>query len=933
MKAALAGGEHALLEMAMATHAGTTTEEFDRIVADWIATAKHPKTGRLYTEMVYQPMLELLAYLRANGFKTFIVSGGGIEFMRPWAERVYGIPPEQVVGSSIKTKFELRDGKPVLVRLPEINFVDDKAGKPVGIQMHIGRRPIAAFGNSDGDLQMLQWTAAGSGSRFCLYVHHTDAEREWAYDRQSLVGRLDKGLDEARAKGWTVVDMKTRLEADLPVQLGKVTMTKASRLLPAAIAAVLWLAGGTTARAQTEDILPPPVPGVEHAVPELVKEDLEVRSRWFTMHLGLVPIFDYTWFTQDQASFDQVGVQENDFDIRSARIMARGTIFAHSKHAPRYLVAFEYRGFDSDPDQTWNFTDVSLTFPLGRIGDLTVGKTKENFVYEMVGDAANLPHVERLMSPFFVSRNIGLRWNRTAAAERMTLSLGVYNDWLTTDPTWEDSGTTVAGRVTGLAWTDTSGRRFLHLAGAFRRNGADEGTGALQGPAGVERHRQLRGHRQHPGLARDPVRPRGAVERGAGLAHRGVRRVPRGLAGDRRPAVPGLVRDRRLGADRRAPPLRQEGRLRPARDPEGPLGSGGALRAVRARGPDRQGRRRRLPEEVVRRSKLVGQPAHPHQRGLWPRDAGQGRDDRPHQPVLHALAVGVLILTGVELMKNMKAFRAVGAALVLLAALPVSAQQAPAPSAPAADSAAELAKRLANPIANLISVPFQSNWDLGIGANNGSRMVLNIQPVVPFRLSDDWNLITRTIVPVASQFDLTGASTSESGLGDSVVTAFLSPSKGGITWGVGPAFLIPTATDDALGSGKLGIGPSVVALRQSGGWTVGGLANHLVSVAGSEDRGKVNATFLNPFLVYNWRSGAGVTLNVEYTRDWENDVDVLVVELPDLDRRDEVRLPDRELRRLATLPLRARDAAGLRPSCRRDPGLPEVDRTAVSFPG
>ena len=209
VKTALAGGEHALLEMAMATHAGTTTEEFEMIVADWIATARHPKTGRPYTEMVYQPMLELLAYLRASGFKTFIVSGGGIEFMRPWAERVYGIPPEQVVGSSIKTKFELQGGKPVLVRLPEINFVDDKAGKPVGIQAHVGRRPIAAFGNSDGDLQMLQWTAAGPGSRFCLYVHHTDAEREWAYDRASHVGRLDKGLDEARAKGWTVVNMKT----------------------------------------------------------------------------------------------------------------------------------------------------------------------------------------------------------------------------------------------------------------------------------------------------------------------------------------------------------------------------------------------------------------------------------------------------------------------------------------------------------------------------------------------------------------------------------------------------------------------------------------------------------------------------------------------------------------------------------------------------
>jgi phosphoserine phosphatase len=208
MKSALAGGERALLELAMATHAGTTTEEFDKVVSDWIATARHPKTGRLYTEMVYQPMLELLAYLRANGFKTYIVSGGGIEFMRPWAERVYGIPPEQVVGSSIKTKLEMRDGQPVLVRLPELNFIDDKAGKPVGIQEHIGRRPIAAFGNSDGDLQMLQWTAAGPGRRFCLYVHHTDAEREWAYDRESHIGRLDRGLDEAKAKGWTVVDMK-----------------------------------------------------------------------------------------------------------------------------------------------------------------------------------------------------------------------------------------------------------------------------------------------------------------------------------------------------------------------------------------------------------------------------------------------------------------------------------------------------------------------------------------------------------------------------------------------------------------------------------------------------------------------------------------------------------------------------------------------------
>jgi phosphoserine phosphatase len=208
MKAVLAAGEHSLGQMLMATHAGMTTEEFEKTVREWIATARHPKTGRLLTGMVYQPMVELLAYLRAHGFKTFIVSGGGIEFMRPWSEQVYGIPPEQVIGSSIKTRFEMRDGKPVLVRVPEMNFVDDGPDKPVGIQMHIGRRPLAAFGNSDGDLQMLQWTAAGSGPRFCLYVHHTDADREWAYDRASSIGRLDKGLDEAQARGWTVVDMK-----------------------------------------------------------------------------------------------------------------------------------------------------------------------------------------------------------------------------------------------------------------------------------------------------------------------------------------------------------------------------------------------------------------------------------------------------------------------------------------------------------------------------------------------------------------------------------------------------------------------------------------------------------------------------------------------------------------------------------------------------
>jgi hypothetical protein len=204
----MAGGEHALLKLIMASHAGMTTDAFAQTVQAWLATAEHPHFNRHYTDLVYQPMLELLTYLRANGFKTYIVSGGGIEFMRPWTEKVYGIPPEQVIGSSIKTKFELRDGKPVLIRLPEINFIDDKEGKPVGINQHIGRRPVFAFGNSDGDLQMLQWTAAGQGPRFIGIIHHTDAEREWAYDRKSHVGRLEKALDQAMDKDWTLVDMK-----------------------------------------------------------------------------------------------------------------------------------------------------------------------------------------------------------------------------------------------------------------------------------------------------------------------------------------------------------------------------------------------------------------------------------------------------------------------------------------------------------------------------------------------------------------------------------------------------------------------------------------------------------------------------------------------------------------------------------------------------
>ncbi|KPK53497.1 MAG: haloacid dehalogenase [Thiotrichales bacterium SG8_50] len=218
VEGALAGGEHAILEIVMATHAGMTTEEFETIVKNWIATARHPETNQPFTEMVYQPMLELLTYLRANDFKTFIVSGGGIEFMRPWVEKVYGIPPEQVVGSTIKTNFELQNGQPVLVRLPEINFINDKAGKPVGINQFIGRRPIAAFGNSDGDLQMLQWTTAGQGPGFALYVHHTDEKREWAYDRESAIGRLDKGFDEAKAKGWTVVNMKQDWKVIFPFE-------------------------------------------------------------------------------------------------------------------------------------------------------------------------------------------------------------------------------------------------------------------------------------------------------------------------------------------------------------------------------------------------------------------------------------------------------------------------------------------------------------------------------------------------------------------------------------------------------------------------------------------------------------------------------------------------------------------------------------------
>ena len=208
VKSALEGGEKSIGELLAATHSGVTTDEFAGIVAEWLRTARHPKLKQPYDACVYKPMLELLAHLRGRGFRTYIVSGGGVEFMRVFAERVYGIPPEQVIGSMGKVKYEMRAGAPVLLKEPEVEFVDDGPGKPVGIQKFIGRRPVFAFGNSDGDQQMLQWTAAGGGSRFAGLVHHTDAVREWAYDRTSSIGKLDKALDEAIAKKWTVVDMK-----------------------------------------------------------------------------------------------------------------------------------------------------------------------------------------------------------------------------------------------------------------------------------------------------------------------------------------------------------------------------------------------------------------------------------------------------------------------------------------------------------------------------------------------------------------------------------------------------------------------------------------------------------------------------------------------------------------------------------------------------
>lgn len=218
MKTLIASGEKGIMELVMATHAGITTDEFELLVKNWLETAQHPRFNKPYNQLIYQPMLELLDYLRTNDFKTFIVSGGGIEFMRPWVEEAYGIPKDQVVGSSIATKYDYNNGSPVIRRLSKIDFIDDKAGKPVGINKFIGRKPVFASGNSDGDLQMMQWTDSNTYKSFQLYLHHTDADREWAYDRESHIGQFNKGLDEALEKGWTIIDMKNDWKTIYPFQ-------------------------------------------------------------------------------------------------------------------------------------------------------------------------------------------------------------------------------------------------------------------------------------------------------------------------------------------------------------------------------------------------------------------------------------------------------------------------------------------------------------------------------------------------------------------------------------------------------------------------------------------------------------------------------------------------------------------------------------------
>ncbi|MEK6479174.1 HAD family hydrolase [Catalinimonas sp. 4WD22] len=219
MEALMQQGEKGLLEVVMATHAGNTSDEFDSIVKDWMSTARHPEKNRAYTDLIFQPMLELVQYLQKNDFKTFIVSGGGIDFMRPWAEEVYGIPKDQIVGSSIKVKYDYNDGNPEVRKIAELDFIDDKEGKPEGIHKFIGRKPVFAAGNSDGDLQMLRWADANDLKSFQLYVHHTDSAREWSYDRDSHIGKFDVGLDEAQEKGWTLVDMQEDWEVIYPFEM------------------------------------------------------------------------------------------------------------------------------------------------------------------------------------------------------------------------------------------------------------------------------------------------------------------------------------------------------------------------------------------------------------------------------------------------------------------------------------------------------------------------------------------------------------------------------------------------------------------------------------------------------------------------------------------------------------------------------------------
>jgi hypothetical protein len=374
----------------------------------------------------------------------------------------------------------------------------------------------------------------------------------------------------------------------------------------AALLCVLVLAGAR-ANAQTED-LPPPPEGYRPLVPDLphaVNEATSIRERWMTVHFGAAPIFDYTWFSQDTESVEQVGVQEDSHDWRSARVQTRGTFFNNLARPWRFLVSFEYRGFDVEPDNDWSWTDVSFTAPVGPLGDLTFGKIKETFAYEMVGDAANLPHLERLLNPFFTSRNIGLRLNKVIANERATLAIRAFNDWFVKDLDYDDSGWDVTGRVTALPVWVNDGRRFLHVAGAWRYVGADNGLLRYRGRPGVERGRLLRrcdarrGHRGYSRVACQPLGGRGAMGGGLGVGPGGVHRRGRFVGRSIGPDLLGLVCDGLLGDHRRAPALRSTGWLRAPRPAGAPLGRRRADRALRRRRHHRSGHRRRCDGQMV----------------------------------------------------------------------------------------------------------------------------------------------------------------------------------------------------------------------------------------------------------------------------------------------------------------------------------------------